>query len=139
MRGGRVWHNRRMSDSKQRPPERDGEQPDGAPEPDRDDGAAGLPRAKHFYITEGYGFGPKADGGERPDAPQERDRVTGVADLPPAKLRYVIRGYGFGRVRGGEDDRAVAGASSANGGIESGEGMGVSGLPPAKLHYIFRA
>ena len=64
MRGGRVWHNRRMSDSKQRPPERDGEQPDGTPEPERDAGAAGLPRAKLQYIISGYGFGARPGGGD---------------------------------------------------------------------------
>ena len=56
-----------MTNSKHRPPDHNGSQPDDAREPDREMpdrempdreiGVSGLPRAKLQYITRGYGFG----------------------------------------------------------------------------------
>ena len=66
-----------MTNSKHRPPDHNGSQPDDAREPDREMpdremGVSGLPRAKLFYMTSGYGFGEMPEG-------EDRERSAGLA------------------------------------------------------------
>jgi hypothetical protein len=46
-----------MTNSKHHPPKQHGQQPGSTYEPEQDVGVSGLPRAKLFYMTSGYGFG----------------------------------------------------------------------------------
>lgn len=46
-----------MTNSKHRPRKQDGQQPGGTSEAEQDVGVSGLPRAKLFYMTSGYGLG----------------------------------------------------------------------------------
>ena len=60
-----MWHTRiKMTNSKHRPPKQNGQQPDGMREPEQDVGVSGLPRAKLFYMTSGYGFGDIPEGAD---------------------------------------------------------------------------
>ena len=61
-----VWHTRtEMTNSKHRAAKPNGQQPGGTPEAEQDVGVSGLPRAKLFYMTSGYGFGDIPEGADQ--------------------------------------------------------------------------
>ena len=66
-----------MTNSKHRPPDHNGSQPDDAREPDREMPDREMPDR------------------EMPDR-EMPDREIGVSGLPRAKLQYITGGYGFG-------------------------------------------